>query len=55
MLQTNKTTTRANKQRKHGRYFTMQTVGQNMSFIVWSVQYATYSMSEKTRHHSTLD
>ena len=26
-----------------------------MPFILWSVQYATYSMSIKTRHHSTLD
>ena len=42
---------RTNKQ----RYFTIQTVRQNMPVILWSVQYGVYSMSVKTRHHSTLD
>ena len=25
-----------------------------MSFIIWSIQYAAYSMLKKIRHHSTL-
>ena len=33
---------------------TIQTVKQNMPFILWNVQYATYSMSVKTRHHAAL-
>ena len=49
------TTFKANKQTKLGRYFTIQIVRQNMPFILWSVEYATYSMSVKTRHHSTLE
>ena len=46
---------RTNKQRKPGRYFTIQTVRQNMPFIIWSAQYKTCSMSVRTRYHSTLD
>ena len=45
----------ANKQTKLWRYFTIQTVRQNMPFILWSVQYATCSMLVKTRHYSTLN
>ena len=43
---------RANKQTKLGRYFTVQTLRQYV--ILWSAWYATYSMSVKMRHHSTL-
>ena len=39
----------------HGRYFTLQIVRQTMPFFLWSVQYAAYSISLKTRHYSTLD
>ena len=46
---------RANKQIKLWRYFTIQIVRQNMPFISWGVQYASYSMSVKTRYYSTLN
>ena len=47
---------RANKKKKKLRtYFTIQIVKQNMPFNLWRVQFATYSMSVKRRHHSTLD
>ena len=51
-----KTTIFYSQQTKNlGRYFKIQIAKQNVPFILWSVQYATYSMSVKTRHNSTLD
>ena len=39
-----------NMQTKLGRYFTIQIVTQNMPFILWSIQFATYSKRTSKIH-----
>ena len=46
---------KTNKPKKLGRYFVIQIVRRNMSFISLNVQYAISNMSVKTRHYSALD
>ena len=53
MLQKTTTTFKSQQTRKPWKIFHNKNC--KTKFIIWSVQYATYSMRKKMRNHSTLD